>query len=65
MESKKKVDSSFDEIRKIVDKALSDSILLEYMNEQEQETEEDVKDSIVDDLKDYILNNEKKCISLW
>ena len=56
VESKKKVDSSFDEIRKIVDKALSDSILLEYMNEQEQEIEEGVKDSIVDDLKDYILN---------
>ena len=64
VESKKKVDSSFDEIRKIVDKALSDSILLEYMNEQEQEIEEDVKDSIVDDLKDYILNNDKN-VSLF
>lgn len=64
VESKKKVDSSFDEIRKIVDKALSDSILLEYMNEQEQEIEEGVKDSIVDDLKDYILNNDKN-VSLF
>lgn len=64
VESKKKVDSSFDEIRKIVDKALSDSILLEYMNEQEQEIEESVKESIVEDLKDYILNNDKN-ISLF
>ena len=37
MESKKKVDSPFDEIRKIVDKVLSDDILLKYMNEQEPE----------------------------
>lgn len=51
MESKKRVDSPFDEIRKIVDKVLSDDILLEYMNEQEQEIEEDVKDSIIDYLK--------------
>lgn len=64
VESKKKVDSSFDEIRKIVDKALSDDILLEYMNEQEQEIEESVKESIVDDLKDYILNNDKN-VSLF
>ena len=64
MESKKRVDSPFDEIRKIVDKALSDSILLEYMNEQEQEIEESVKESIVEDLKDYILNNDKN-ISLF
>ena len=64
VESKKKVDSSFDEIRKIVDKVLSDDILLEYMNEQEQEIEEGVKDSIVDDLKDYILNNDKN-VSLF
>ena len=64
VESKKKVDSPFDEIRKIVDKVLSDDILLEYMNEQEQEIEEDVKDSIVDDLKDYILNNDKN-VSLF
>ena len=64
VESKKKVDSSFDEIRKIVDKALSDDILLKYMNEQEQEIEESVKESIVEDLKDYILNNDKN-ISLF
>lgn len=64
VESKKKVDSSFDEIRKIVDKALSDSILLEYMNEQEQEIEEDVKDSIIDYLKEYLLNNDKN-VSLF
>lgn len=64
MESKKRVDSPFDEIRKIVDKVLSDDILLEYMNEQEQEIEESVKESIVEDLKDYILNNDKN-ISLF
>ena len=64
VESKKKVDSSFDEIRKIVDKVLSDDILLEYMNEQEQEIEESVKESIVEDLKDYILNNDKN-VSLF
>ena len=64
VESKKKVDSSFDEIRKIVDKALSDSILLKYMNEQEQEIEKGVKDSIIDYLKEYLLNNDKN-ISLF
>ena len=64
MESKKRVDSPFDEIRKIVDKVLSDDILLEYMNEQEQEIEEDVKDSIIDYLKEYLLNNDKN-ISLF
>lgn len=64
VESKKKVDSSFDEIRKIVDKVLSDDILLEYMNEQEQEIEEDVKDSIIDYLKEYLLNNDKN-VSLF
>lgn len=64
VESKKKVDSSFDEIRKMVDKALSDDILLEYMNEQEQEIEEDVKDSIIDYLKEYLLNNDKN-VSLF
>lgn len=64
VESKKKVDSSFDEIRKIVDKVLSDDILLKYMNEQEQEIEESVKESIVEDLKDYILNNDKN-VSLF
>lgn len=64
MESKKKVDSPFDEIRKIVDKVLSDDILLKYMNEQEQEIEEDVKDSIIDYLKEYLLNNDKN-VSLF
>lgn len=64
MESKKRVDSPFDEIRKIVDKVLSDDILLKYMNEQEQEIEESVKESIVEDLKDYILNNDKN-VSLF
>lgn len=59
MESKKKDDSSFDEIKKIVGKVLSDDTLIEYMNKQEQGIEEDIKGSIVDDLKDYILKNDK------
>ena len=59
MESKKKDDTSFDEIRKIVDKVLSDDALIEYMNKQEQQIEEDMKETILDNLKEYVLKNNK------
>lgn len=64
MESKKKVDSPFDEIRKIVDDVLDNETVLEYINKEALQTNHHIKESVLDDLKDFIIKNDKN-ISLF
>ncbi len=59
MDSKKKTEPNFDEIMKIVDEVLSDGCMLEYINKQAQEVEDDIKESILDDLLEFVLKNNK------
>lgn len=59
MDSKKKTEPNFDEIMKIVDEVLSDGCMLEYINKQAQEVEDDIKESVLDDLLDFVLKNNK------
>lgn len=64
MESKKKVDLPFDEIRKIVDDVLDNETVLEYINKEALQTNHHIKESVLDDLKDFIIKNDKN-ISLF
>lgn len=64
VESKKKVDSPFDEIRKIVDDVLDNETVLEYINKEALQTNHHIKESVLDDLKDFIIKNDKN-ISLF
>lgn len=64
MESKKKVDSPFDEIRKIVDDVLDNETVLEYINKEALQTNHHIKESVLDDLKDFIIKNDKN-VSLF
>ena len=59
MDSKKKTEPNFDEIMKNVDVVLSDGCMLEYTNKQAQEIENDIKESILDDLLDFVVKNNK------